>query len=151
MSSLRLVPAAQYLRMSTQQQQYSLKSQAEANRSYAQSHSLEIVRTYLDIGKSGVLLSAVQIPRAKWLLRPKAFEAIVEPEVFEKTQQVLGDQRRPFSNHRRSTTCRKNNARTEVLEGRCENGGLDTFDDDRRDSFMTRCPGARSVPRLKST
>jgi len=33
----------------------------------------------------------------------------------------------------------KNNARTEVLEEWCENGGLDAFDGDRRDTFMTRC------------
>ena len=33
-----------------------------------------------------------------------------------------------------------NNARTEALEEWSENGGLDAFDRDRRDTFMTRCP-----------
>jgi hypothetical protein len=37
-----------------------------------------------------------------------------------------------------STNCRENKARTEVPEECCENGGLDAFDDDRRDTFMTR-------------
>src|SRR6266852_8081088 len=39
-----------------------------------------------------------------------------------------------------STTCRENKARTEVPEECCENGGLGAFDDDRRDTFMTRSP-----------
>src|SRR5260370_42209928 len=38
------------------------------------------------------------------------------------------------------TTCRENKARTEVPEECCENGGLGAFDDDRRDTFMTRSP-----------
>jgi hypothetical protein len=39
-----------------------------------------------------------------------------------------------------STTCRENKARTEVPEKCFENGGLGAFDDDRRDTFMTRSP-----------
>ena len=45
-----------------------------------------------------------------------------------------------MSNHMTSTTCRENKARTEVPEECCENGGLGAFDDDRRDTFMTRSP-----------
>jgi len=37
-----------------------------------------------------------------------------------------------------STTCRENKARMEVPEECCENGRLDAFDDDSRDTFMTR-------------
>ena len=48
------VPAAQYLRMSTDQQQYSLENQAEAIQRYAISHGLAVVQTYADGAKSGL-------------------------------------------------------------------------------------------------
>jgi DNA invertase Pin-like site-specific DNA recombinase len=51
-----LIPAAQYLRMSTEHQQYSLDNQSAAIRKYADSHSFEIVKTYSDAAKSGVAL-----------------------------------------------------------------------------------------------
>lgn len=46
--------AAQYLRMSTDRQQYSIQNQAEALQQYAALHSLLIVRTYADEGRSGL-------------------------------------------------------------------------------------------------
>jgi DNA invertase Pin-like site-specific DNA recombinase len=48
--------AAQYVRMSTEHQKYSTENQAEVIAQYAQSHGLEIVRTYADEGKSGLNL-----------------------------------------------------------------------------------------------
>jgi DNA invertase Pin-like site-specific DNA recombinase len=48
--------AAQYLRMSTEHQQYSTENQAVAIEAYAQSHAFEIVQTYLDTARSGVVL-----------------------------------------------------------------------------------------------
>jgi Resolvase, N terminal domain len=48
------VRAAQYLRMSTEHQQYSTENQADAIRLYADRHGLEIVRTYADEGRSGL-------------------------------------------------------------------------------------------------
>ena len=48
--------AAQYLRMSTEHQRYSLENQAVANALYAQARGLEIVRTYTDSGRSGLTL-----------------------------------------------------------------------------------------------
>ena len=51
-----LVPAAQYLRMSTDHQQYSLDNQAEAIAVYASLHGFEIVRTYSDAARSGLSL-----------------------------------------------------------------------------------------------
>jgi hypothetical protein len=51
-----LLPAAQYLRMSTEHQQYSLQNQSAAIRKYADSHGCEIVQTYSDAAKSGVAL-----------------------------------------------------------------------------------------------
>lgn len=50
-----LVPAAQYLRVSTEHQQYSFANQSAAILKYADSHGFEIVRTYSD-AKSGVAL-----------------------------------------------------------------------------------------------
>jgi len=46
--------AAQYIRMSTEHQQYSTENQANAVRDYAERRGYEIVRTYADEGKSGL-------------------------------------------------------------------------------------------------
>jgi DNA invertase Pin-like site-specific DNA recombinase len=51
-----LVPAAQYLRMSTEHQQYSLENQSAAIEKYAEAHGFEILQTYSDAAKSGVAL-----------------------------------------------------------------------------------------------
>lgn len=50
------IPAAQYLRMSTEHQQYSIENQSVAVEAYAESHGFEVVRTYSDAGKSGLVL-----------------------------------------------------------------------------------------------
>lgn len=50
------VPAAQYLRMSTEHQRYSIRNQARAIAAYAAQHSLQIVKTYSDPGESGLTL-----------------------------------------------------------------------------------------------
>lgn len=46
--------AAQYVRMSTEHQQYSTENQADKIREYAAQRNIEIVRTYADEGKSGL-------------------------------------------------------------------------------------------------
>ncbi len=51
-----LIPAAQYVRMSTDHQRYSTENQRDAIRKYATQHGLEIVQTYADEGKSGLSL-----------------------------------------------------------------------------------------------
>jgi DNA invertase Pin-like site-specific DNA recombinase len=56
MTANQLLPAAQYLRMSTEHQQYSLENQSLAIQRYAESHCLEVVRTYSDAAKSGLVL-----------------------------------------------------------------------------------------------
>ena len=56
MSADLLIPAAQYLRMSTEHQQYSLENQSAAIEKYAESHGFKIVQTYSDAAKSGVAL-----------------------------------------------------------------------------------------------
>jgi DNA invertase Pin-like site-specific DNA recombinase len=46
--------AAQYVRMSTDHQRYSIQNQAAAIATYAASHNLTIVRTFADQGESGL-------------------------------------------------------------------------------------------------
>ena len=52
-----LVPAAQYLRMSTEHQQYSFANQADAMARYATEHGFQIAKTYSDGAKSGVRIT----------------------------------------------------------------------------------------------
>jgi DNA invertase Pin-like site-specific DNA recombinase len=56
MTTIQAIPAAQYLRMSTEHQQYSLENQSLAIQQYAESHGYEVVRTYSDAAKSGLVL-----------------------------------------------------------------------------------------------
>ena len=51
-----LVPVAQYMRMSTEDQQYSITNQKAAIQSYAENHGFDVVSTYADPGKSGVAI-----------------------------------------------------------------------------------------------
>lgn len=50
------VPAAQYVRMSTEHQQYSLDNQAATIQRYATAKGFEIIHTYLDAAKSALVL-----------------------------------------------------------------------------------------------
>ncbi|NOJ50698.1 recombinase family protein [Bradyrhizobium archetypum] len=50
----RALRAAQYVRMSTDFQRYSIQNQAAAIAAYAQQRNLTIVRTYVDEGRSGL-------------------------------------------------------------------------------------------------
>jgi DNA invertase Pin-like site-specific DNA recombinase len=54
--SAPLIPVAQYLRMSTEHQQYSLDFQSSTMNSYAEENNFTIVQTYTDAGKSGLAL-----------------------------------------------------------------------------------------------
>lgn len=50
----QLVPAAEYVRMSTEHQKYSADNQSFAIQEYAQRRGHEIIQTYADEGKSGL-------------------------------------------------------------------------------------------------
>jgi hypothetical protein len=52
--SQKMHRAAQYVRMSTDYQQYSIENQAVVIATYAELHKLTIVRTYRDEGESGL-------------------------------------------------------------------------------------------------
>jgi DNA invertase Pin-like site-specific DNA recombinase len=54
MTADQRIPAAQYLRMSTDHQQYSLDNQADAITRYAEAHGFLIVKTFSDGAKSGL-------------------------------------------------------------------------------------------------
>ncbi|MFZ0523165.1 MAG: recombinase family protein [Candidatus Acidiferrales bacterium] len=56
MAVTNIVPAAQYLRMSTEHQQYSIEGQSAAIQVYGRLHNFEVVQTYADNAKSGVSL-----------------------------------------------------------------------------------------------
>lgn len=51
------IPAAQYIRMSTEHQRYSPDNQKAAIASFAEARGFEIVKTYLDAGRSGLTLA----------------------------------------------------------------------------------------------
>ncbi|WP_309627774.1 recombinase family protein [Brevundimonas sp.] len=51
------IPAAQYLRMSTDRQQFSLEAQAVLIAAFAELEGYEIVETYQDAGRSGVTIT----------------------------------------------------------------------------------------------
>jgi len=53
-SGVVIVPAAQYLRMSTEHQKYSLPNQVTTNQSFAELNGFHIVKDYVDSGKSGL-------------------------------------------------------------------------------------------------
>jgi len=57
MTTHLLIPAAQYLRKSTKHQQYSLENQSIAIRRYSEAQGFEIVQTYSDAAKSGLVLA----------------------------------------------------------------------------------------------
>lgn len=52
--------AAQYVRMSTEHQQYSTENQADKIVEYAQRRNIQIVKTYADEGKSGLKIAGRQ-------------------------------------------------------------------------------------------
>lgn len=56
MANTERIPVAQYLRMSTEHQQYSLDNQSLAIEKYANLHGFQVVRTYADSARSGVVL-----------------------------------------------------------------------------------------------
>ncbi|MGX8008859.1 recombinase family protein [Mesorhizobium sp. ORM8.1] len=56
LSTALRIPAAQYVRMSTEHQRYSLENQSAAIAEYAEARGFAIVQTYADAGKSGLSL-----------------------------------------------------------------------------------------------
>jgi DNA invertase Pin-like site-specific DNA recombinase len=55
-SEEQVLRAAQYVRVSTEHQQYSIDNQSDEIKRYAAQHNMEIIRTYSDAGKSGLTI-----------------------------------------------------------------------------------------------
>ena len=78
------IRAAQYLRMSTEHQRYSLAAQAEVISDYAAARGYQVTRTYFDPGESGLTFEnrwGLQALLAAVLEPGRAFEAILVLDV----------------------------------------------------------------------
>lgn len=78
------IPAAQYLRMSTERQIYSTGYQADCIARYAAEHGFEIIKTYADEGRSGLTLrgrSALQQLLAEVISGAAEFRTILVYDV----------------------------------------------------------------------
>lgn len=76
--------AAQYVRMSTDQQQYSIANQREVIAIWAEARGMQIVATYEDPGRSGLTLigrPALRQLIADAMATPRAFDAILVYDV----------------------------------------------------------------------
>jgi DNA invertase Pin-like site-specific DNA recombinase len=78
------IRAAQYLRMSSENQRYSTDNQQNAIAEYAQKHGYRLVASYIDAGKSGLSLKgrdALKQLLSDALATPRAFDAILVLDV----------------------------------------------------------------------
>jgi len=89
MATCLAVPAAQYLRVSTDHQQYSLENQSDGIFRYANDRGFLIVRTYADAAKSGLALK--NRDALKQLLKD-----VVEGDLSFKVQGNFGVRREPL-------------------------------------------------------
>jgi len=79
-----LIPAVQYLRMSTEQQRYSFENQSDAIAQYAKANGYGITRTYQDRARSGLHLKGrlgLQTLLADVLNQDRDFQAILVLDV----------------------------------------------------------------------
>ena len=86
--SQRMYRAAQYVRMSTEFQQYSIENQAVVIAAYAQLHNLPIVRTYRDEGESGLTIKN-RMGLADWSMMSGL--AIPISVLFSSLTSAVGD------------------------------------------------------------
>ena len=77
--------AAQYVRMSTEHQQYSPENQLQIVRQYAAAHNMEIVHEYSDHGRSGLNIAG----------RDGLNQLMADVEDYEEKQKHLA----PSSSH----------------------------------------------------
>ncbi|WP_160169056.1 recombinase family protein [Bradyrhizobium sp. Ai1a-2] len=78
------IRAAQYLRMSSENQRYSTENQQNAIAEYARQHGYQVVATYVDVGKSGLSLKGRDALRqllSDALATERAFDAIMVLDV----------------------------------------------------------------------
>jgi len=78
------IQAAQYLRMSSENQRYSTENQQNAIAEYAEQHGYSVVASYIDAGKSGLSLKgrdALKQLLSDALATPRLFDAILVLDV----------------------------------------------------------------------
>src|SRR6476620_928615 len=78
------IPVAQYVRMSTEMQKYSTANQEAAIARFADSHGMQVIRTYRDDGKSGLRMrgrTGLQALMRDVHDEPLAFSAILVYDV----------------------------------------------------------------------
>src|SRR2546421_151379 len=83
-SSGAAISAAQYLRMSSENQRYSTENQQNAIAEYAERHGYAVVASYVDAGKSGLSLKgrdALKQLLSDALATPRVFDAILVLDV----------------------------------------------------------------------
>ena len=71
------VRAAQYLRMSSENQRYSTENQQNAIAEYAEQHGYNVIASYVDAGKSGLSL------KGRNALKQLLSDALASPRVFD--------------------------------------------------------------------
>jgi len=78
------IRAAQYLRMSSENQRYSTENQQNAIAEYAEQHGYAVIASYIDAGKSGLSLKgrdALKQLLSDALATPRTFDAILVLDV----------------------------------------------------------------------
>lgn len=91
-----LFQAAQYVRMSTEHQQYSTENQADKIREYADRRGIQIIKTYADEGKSGLRIDGRQaLQQLIWDVE-SAFKRNFKSSLF--TTLAVGDAFRTLTN-----------------------------------------------------
>src|SRR3546814_3509559 len=90
------VPAAQYIRMSTEHQRYSPDNQKAAIASFAEARGFEIVKTYLDQGKSGLTLA--KRDELKQLLRSEEHTSELQ-SLLSNQYEVFGSRKKTQDNN----------------------------------------------------
>ncbi|WP_321166227.1 recombinase family protein [Ensifer adhaerens] len=99
------VPAAQYLRMSTEHQKYSTENQADAIREYAARNNIDIVRTYADEGISGLTFEGR--PGIQRLIADVESGTAISGSFWSMTSAVGGGSRMPTKAHITPIAARK--------------------------------------------
>lgn len=114
------IPAAMYIRMSTEHQKYSPENQAAAIREYAERNGYEIIKTYTDGGKSGLNIAgraALQQMLKEVQSHQAEYKAILVLDVTRWGRFQDADEEEPLIMSLVENIARRNYSPTELLQG----------------------------------
>lgn len=114
------IPAAMYIRMSTEHQKYSPENQAAAIREYAERNNYEIIKTYTDGGKSGLNIAgraALQQMLKDVQSHQAEYKAILVLDVTRWGRFQDADEEEPLIMSLVENIARRNYSPTELLQG----------------------------------